>query len=432
MDYRVQQFILPSGERCAQLINMTNGIPVMYQNLYVTIHHRNTGESINTIIACLRNLKMFEQICEYLEINLQQNFLAGKVLTTPEMESISFWTKKPIEALKEAQAIKTTKNVVAFKPKLIELSRQTVSIDMNIVASTTTYNRLTNIIHYTEWLANTLFPSPQKTVIEQMKTNFSLYRPSKETYSIDELNFKSKTEAEVIRIFDVVRPDSSENPWEDEAVRYRNQMIINLLFDIGCRKSELLNMKATDLDSGSGELKIRRSEDDPDDPRLEQPRVKTLSHDVAASRDVFTMIENYVIKYRSQVKGAGKTPFLILSHQRGSTKALPLSISGLNKIFRELTNLLGFKVYPHACRHTWNDNFSDEMEAVIEQGEFNQGEIEEMRSYLMGWKENSDSAKEYTKRYHKKRTLRVALKLQEKRRTRLNQFVGQYDEDVDF
>lgn len=431
MNYRIQRFTLSTGERCAQLVNNTTGIPFIYQNLYVTIHHRNTGDSINTIIACLRDLKLFDQTCDYLNINLHQRFLTGSVLTTPEIESISYWAKKTIESLEEAIAVKQAKNIIQLKPKLIELSRHRVSIDMDLVASMTTYNRLTNIINYSDWFAKTLVPPSLQGGIEQMKNSFLSYRPIKKSAVSDSNVFKSLTQSQVINLLDVVRPDCIKNPWKTEAVRFRNQMIINVLHDIGCRKSELLNLKATDLDSGAGELKIRRSEDDPDDPRQEQPRVKTLGRDVTTSREVFSMIENYVIQYRSEVKGAGKTPFLILSHQKGSPKALPLSISGLNKIFRQLTNTLGFNVHPHAFRHTWNDNFSDEIEAAIEQEELSESEAEELRSYLMGWKENSGTAKTYTKRYHKKRALRVSLELQEKRRYKVNQIVGQYDEDIE-
>ncbi len=228
----------------------------------------------------------------------------------------------------------------------------------------------------------------------------------------------------ITRVIDVIRPDSTENPWSDEAIRYRNQMIVNVLYDVGCRKSELLTLKATEVESGSHELKIRKSADDPHDDRKDQPLVKTLGRDVGVSKDVFEMIENYVIKYRSQVKGAGKNPFLILSHQNGARTAKALSISGLKGMFKTLSDAVGFKVTPHPIRHTWNDEFSVDIEEAIKAGEITEEEAEDTRSYLMGWKENSGTAKIYTKRYQQKRSLRVALKLQEKRRAKINNIVG--------
>ena len=40
MNYRVQRFTFPIGERYVQLVNNATDIHVIYQNLYVTIHHK--------------------------------------------------------------------------------------------------------------------------------------------------------------------------------------------------------------------------------------------------------------------------------------------------------------------------------------------------------------------------------------------------------
>ncbi|MFT4803099.1 MAG: integrase [Psychroserpens sp.] len=435
MEYKVQRFAFAVGERFALLTNAQTGIPLMHQNLYVTIHFRNTGKSINTMTACLGDLKLLEEICEYLGIQLEQRFTEGKLLTKPEMESISYWAKKSKVALKKAQKVIDTENVVDFKPsvKRLESIRYTVAIDTELVETMTSYNRLSNIISFTVWLANSLAPEKVMKNIEKMEEHFKTYRPTtKNSESNNRNSFKSLTESQMIRILDIIRPDSSDNPWKDLAIRYRNQMIINVIYDVGCRLGEILTLKATEIEAGSNELKIRRSADDPNDNRIEQPLVKTLGRDVAVSDDVFEMVESYIIKYRSQVKGSGKNPFLILSHQSGAKTSKALSVSGLRKVFKTLSEAVGFKVTPHPLRHTWNDEFSEEVEAAIDAGEMTEDEAEETRSYLMGWKENSGTAKYYTKRYQQKKSLRFALKLQEKKRSRLNKIVGQYDEDIDF
>jgi integrase len=435
MEYKVQRFAFESGERYALLTNAQTGIPLMHQNLYVTIHMRNKGRSINTMIACLGDLNLLEEICEYLGIQLEQRFAEGKLLTKPEMESINYWAKKTKVAFKKAQKIKGTENVVDFKPKLkrLESSRYTVAIDTELVKTMTTYNRLSNIISYTVWLANSLAPEKVMKQIEKMEEHFKTYRPTKQTSENNDKNtFKSLTETQMISVLDIIRPNATNNPWKNPAVRYRNQMIINIIYDIGCRMGDALTVKATEIEAGSNELKIRRSADDPNDNRKEQPLVKTLGRDVAVSEDVFEMVENYIIKYRSQVKGSGNNPFLILSHQNGAKTAKALSISGLQKVFKTLSEAVGFNIIPHPLRHTWNDEFSDEIETAIDAGEITEDEAEDTRSYLMGWKENSGTAKYYTKRYQQKKSLRFALKLQEKRRSRVNKVVGQYDEDINF
>lgn len=434
MNYKVQRFAFESGERYVLLMNAETGTPLMHENLYVTIHIRNTGESINTMIACLGDLRLLNEICEYLDIELEQRFAEGKLLSKPEMESINYWTKKNKVALEAAQRVKNAGNVVALKPNLkrLELSRHTAVIDSELVDVMTTYNRLTNIIPYIVWLAKSLAPEKLMEQIDKMEEQFKTYRPTKKPSNNDDTNiFKSLTESQMIRVIDIVRPDATDNPWKEQAVRYRNQMIVNLLYDIGCRKGELLTIKAIEIEGGSNEIKIRRSPDDVDDDRKDQPLVKTLGRDVAVSEDVFEMVENYIIKYRTEVNGSGKNPFLILSHQNGARAAKALSISGMKGIFDTLSEAVGFTVGTHSIRHTWNDEFSEDIEAAIDVGEITEEEAEDTRSYLMGWKENSGTAKTYTKRYQKKKSLRFALKLQEKRRSRVNNIVGQYDEDID-
>ncbi|MGB2741238.1 MAG: site-specific integrase [Cognaticolwellia sp.] len=437
MKYKVQRFSFESGERYALLINSETGIPLIHENLYVTIHIRNTGESINTMVACLRDLRLFHEICEYMDINLEQRFAEGKALSKPEMTSISYWTKKPKVSLEAAKKVKGTGNVVAFKPNLkrLEMSRHTVLIDTALVDVMTTYNRLSNIISYTGWLAKSLAPAKSLEQLDKMVKYFRILRPVKHSKNNDSGTstsvFKSLTESQMIRVLDIIRPDASSNPWKDEATRYRNQMIVNVLYDVGCRKGELLTIKATEIEGGSYELKIRRSADDPDDERRDEPLVKTLSRDVGVSLDVFDMVENYILTYRSQIKGSGKNPFLILSHQKGAITAKALSISGLNRMFQILSESAGFTIGSHAIRHSWNDEFSADIEAAIDAGDITEEEAEDTRSYLMGWKENSGTAKTYTKRYQKKRSLIFALKLQEKRRKKLDNIIGQYDEDVE-
>jgi hypothetical protein len=46
-----------------------------------------------------------------------------------------------------------------------------------------------------------------------------------------------------------------------------------------------------------------------------------------------------------------------------------------------------------------------------------QSEVEDLRSYLMGWKEDSGTAKTYTKRYQQKKAMKFALHLQKRTRS---------------
>ena len=410
---KYQGFRFPNGERYGLLVNGVTGEPLIYQNLYTTIHHRNKSDSINTIRSIFGVLGFFAELCEFLEIEIENRFRAGNLLTSSEIESISLWSKKPKVELSKAESGERANNVVPINLRKVELARYTVVIDEDLVEANTTYNRLTVIAQYVTWLANTISPSSQKD-ISRMTNGIINYRPVKMSSSSGNEPFKSLEMNQKTQLLEMIEPDFEDNPWKNEAVRYRNQLIIHILMYVGCRKGELLSLKATDLDPGKKEICIRRDADNPDDPRTNPALVKTLSRDIEISDELYLMVEEYIIKYRSKVKGVNKCPYLFVSHQNGVSGAMPMSHSAVDKIFRILTKALGFSVHPHALRHTWNDDFSEQVEPFLSSGEMSESEVEDLRSYMMGWKEDSGTARTYTKRYQHKKAMKFGLHLQKK------------------
>ena len=292
------------------------------------------------------------------------------------------------------------------------LARHTIIIDENLVEPNTTYNRLTIISKYLKWLAETFDLATEKEITRMVNRIIS-HRPVKVSFD-DDGNFKSLDENQKKKLLELVELDSPNNPWQSEEIRFRNKLLVHALYQLGCRKGELLSLKATYLDPGKKQICIRRDADNPDDPRANPPLVKTLSRDIDVTDELYLLFEDYVIKFRSKVKGANKCQYLFLSHQNGARKAMPLSLSAIDKIFSELSKVLGFSVHPHALRHTWNDEFSNMVEPYLNSGEMSESEIEDLRSYLMGWKEDSGSAKTYTKRFQHKKAMKLGLQLQRK------------------
>ncbi len=431
MKYKIQAFRFSNGERAALLVCRETGLPLIYQNLSTTINHRNKSDSINTIIRVLRVLGFFTQLCEYLKINLEDRFSKGNVLNLQEIELISKWSKKRQGLLDEAENTFTDDNIVNLNYKRFELVRHTVIIDIDILEPETTYTRLTYIAEYVVWLANT-FNVAQKTDVNKMEERIHEKRPVKKSFDDNERPFKSLTAEQKIKLLDLVKPDSEENIWVEEGIRYRNQLIVHILYFVGCRKGELLTLKATDFDPGRKTINIRRDADNPNDSRANTPLVKTLSRDIEIDDELYEMVEDYIMTYRSKVKGANKNPYLILSHQVGTKGANPLSISSIDKIFSALSKKLGFNVHPHALRHSWNDDFSEMTEPFLASGEMSESEVEDLRSYLEGWKEDSGSAKNYTKRYQQKKAMRFGLQLQKKRRESSKNIEDKFNDQIPF
>ena len=89
----------------------------------------------------------------------------------------------------------------------------------------------------------------------------------------------------------------------------------------------------------------------------------------------------------------------------------PMSLSALNKCFAFLRIRipdLPDDLSPHVLRHTWNDNFSE----VMDRNNTPEADEQKMRSVLMGWSENSDTAIIYTRRHVRKKASQVSLAMQ--------------------
>lgn len=167
---------------------------------------------------------------------------------------------------------------------------------------------------------------------------------------------------------------------------------------LGVRRGELLNVKISDIDFRKNEVMIARRADDPVDPRRAQPKVKTRDRILPLSSELATESHKYIIQDRRKIFGATMHEYLFVADHTG----YPLSIATLNKVFQTLKSKfcdLPADLSPHVLRHTWNDEFSRQLDGK------NIGETREvqMRNYLMGWSQTSATAGTYTKRFVQKR-----------------------------
>ena len=145
-----------------------------------------------------------------------------------------------------------------------------------------------------------------------------------------------------------------------------------------------------------------------DDPRRNQPVVKTRAREVPLSPALLDVTRNYILELRATRSQSRKHEFLFVAES-----GAPLSMPALAKVFavlRAKTPDLPADLTPHVLRHTWNDRFSEEMDhnKVPEDTE------RKARSYLMGWSETSGTAAIYTRRHVREKAKRVSLDLQER------------------
>ncbi|MDR9826438.1 site-specific integrase [Vibrio sp. FNV 38] len=435
---KVKAFQMTSGESYSILLG-EDGIPLPYQNLFVTLHYRNQSKASNTCYRVFEHLCLLEEICQFEKIDLIERCKTGDFLTNKEFENIKKHSGFKVASFREMVARHKSPNVVSIKKNKLETARGNVVVNPEgDISPHTTYNRLTVFAQFIGWLEEELFPSKDSTAeFELKKIRGDKFGTSDE--SLDWDDWRSLEPIQKIRVLDVVHPDSSENPWKSESLRYRNQLIVNMFFAIGCRRGELLKIRVK-TDRNNSDIAKRgknaryfvmiRAKTDNTDKRKHRPEGKTLGRYVPMDKRLVEMYENYLIHHRSNATGSEHIEYLFVTHNHKTQTNAALSLAQVNKIFREISKIVGFWVHPHGARHTWNDEFSAYADKRIAEGKTTEKKSEADRQKLMGWDENSKMAKRYARRHEDKRAMEMALNLQEEQSTTINSIVQQRDEDL--
>ncbi|MCL9775100.1 tyrosine-type recombinase/integrase [Vibrio methylphosphonaticus] len=434
----IRKFQMSSGESYSILLD-ENGMPLPYHNLFVTLHYRNESKASNTCYRVFEHLCFLEEICLFEKIDLIERCKTGDFLTKKEFENIKKHSGFKVASFREMVARHKSFNVVSIKKNKVETARANIVVNPEgDISPHTTYNRLTVFAQFIGWLEEELFPFEDSTAeFELKKIRGNKFGTSDE--ALDWGDWRSLEPIEEIRVLDVVHPDSSENPWKSESVRYRNQLIVNMFFGTGCRHGELLKVRVR-TDNNQSDVRRRnkdgrhflmiRSRTDKGDKRKHRPEAKTLGRFVPMDKRLVDMYENYLIYHRPNATGSEHIEYLFVTHHHKIQTNTALSLAQVNKIFREISEVVGFRVHPHAARHTWNDRFSRFADKRIAAGQTTEAKSEFDRRKLMGWSDGSKMAQRYSKRFDDKRAMDMALEMQEEDSTNISSIVQQRDEDL--
>jgi integrase len=404
-NYRIKGFVMQSGERYSLLLDKATGMPLYYPNLYVTTQVRNNSNSVAAMESALSGINVLLSFCDEREINLSERFLKREFFTFGEMDAIRDYCQQSFAkecAGSSAEIISITQNIKRRPARKTGLASE--------------YMRLTHIAKYTEWLATILLTgeSERKTSLDiaKMKKGFDSRRPSGKGRNQVGREKGLSREQEAVLV-EVVQPGSERNPFVDPPTQIRNQLMILLLLHLGIRSGELLNIRVSDIDWAKNQIVIARRADEKKDPRRRQPLVKTLDRRLPIKDTLVQAIHRYVVQFRSKVPGARKHDYLLVTHKSGPTQGQPMSRSAFIKVINILADaapeLAG--LHGHELRHTWNNRFSEFMDASDDPPKPEEQERE--RSYLQGWKPDSGTAATYTRRFTREKAIEASLKLQE-------------------
>lgn len=396
MAISIQSFVMESGERYCLLVDSDTGVPLFYPNLFITTQVRNASLSFASMESALSSISVLLKFSDEHEIDLVERFRSGAFLKLNEVDALADYCQFNLSS--KVAANKVTNLAKVRKPK---------------VANETVYRRLSVIAKYLEWLGVLLSVSgtvDQKKLSALVKKIRSR-RPVKKGRN-QALVEKGLTDEQVDLLFEVFRPESDLNPFEGESTKVRNRLMFLMLHYLGIRMGELLSIKVKDVDFSNNQIVITRRADEKSDPRVDQPLVKTMDRRIPLKESLAAEIHNYVINYRRRELAARKHEYLFVVHKPGPTSGQPVSKATYNKVMTTVKalspKLIDFT--GHALRHKWNERFSQLMDSMDESPD--EVQQEQLRSWLMGWKQGSGTAAHYNQRYIKNKANEAFLKLQ--------------------
>ncbi|MDR6728073.1 tyrosine-type recombinase/integrase [Delftia lacustris] len=414
--YRVKSIRFESGERLPLLLSKETGLPLWDPTLFILTELRATDLATSTLEQAARAVMVAHQVLDYLQVKLHDRLLKGRLLTLAEVDvlaKLAGYRQEELDKLLENQSTSE-----GSAPKVVSLNKargRWASKTPKLVEPETKATRLIYIRNYIAWLV-----SGRRLKLDVGDEHYKALNDAAQTIlgrinaRIPSRNYEPNGRQGVgpevrARILEVIDPASRENPWKNQHVRLRNQLIFKWLLLLGLRNGELLGTYAQDVNLRSGEVVVVRRPDNPLESRKDAPLVKTRGRLLALGPELVELTRAYITGERARIKGARRHPYLFVSTGKGS----PLSKSALNKLFRELrTKVPGLTddLSPHVLRHTWNDDFSELMD---ERG-VSSDEEEKMRRQAMGWSPRSKMAATYTKRHVQRKTNEASLAMQAK------------------
>ncbi len=387
--YRTKIIRLENGERFPLLVDRKTEVPVLDVIDYGLSYHRTI--STNSGRSRVGAIGLFLEWAEDCFIDIGERFGTGELFTQAEVESLAF-----ILGLSK-------RNTVVFGGK---------SVPANVLGDTQA-NRVDWVLQYIRWRTAGVAQSMKLDDPRAPIVNERLKQIERQLKSLKRKGGGKKrlglTEEQQVRLFEIVRPDSPENPFQPET-RLRNFMLFLLYFELGIRRAEPLVLKANHVHlHQNSRIAIQPNPHDPSDPRRDQPLVKTAGRTLPISGLLSRTLHDYITIHRSKAPGAKKTPFIVLDTRKGN----PLSLDSVYDMFvlvrERFPDDFPSDFSTHVLRHTWNDRFM----AAARKAGLKDALARQINNYIMGWTKTSQQSAHYSQREIESQATRILLALQQ-------------------
>jgi integrase len=410
--YRVRWIVLESGERLPLLQERATGEPVYQPALYVLTQLRAKNLASATIDQALRAITVLCLFLKARKIDLDERILRGQLLSLVEIEALARSCRLSVESLARCEVDgggPPQRKVTSLERARMRRSLSQTGIEVGAETAAIRGLYITGYLRwYVDWrvMGSLISPHPDlSAATSRCLSSLREHLPSKRWRNIGSAR-KGLAETNRRRILEVIDPASQDNPWSRDHCRQRNRLIVLWLLHLGVRSGEILGLQIPDINFQSNEVLVARRADDIEDPRRNEPNTKTSDRLLPLSNELAALTRDYILTERRRAKGAQLHKYLLVATGSGA----PLSKAAFNKIFVTLQKKCPEleAIHPHLFRHTWNDEFSKQMDRmrIPEERE------RKLRSVLMGWSPTSGSAATYTRRHIERTANKASLEMQ--------------------
>jgi integrase len=358
-----------SGERYVFLLG-EDGVPDFWVTHFVTQKLRMTkaATSIEQYLKDIKHLKRWE---ESNGRDLLDEIYNGKVPSRDDIKKLKEHCSYQAKAVKD--------NSVS---KVVDMGKFHLSktLDKPTISKSQYISRIAHIAEFLHFIGKERVKHKPTAAelfdeLDKMKTRLKSGKPKGKSkkVSLD----KSGIADDVFEDFvEVAKPNSPYNPFKNPVIKFRNYLIVQILYETGFRCAELLALRISDIgtETDNPTLSVVRRHDSKDDPRLKEPTAKTLGRAVSITKELRDLLNTYIKVHRADTKVAKTHPFILVSHKDKEghyQSGQPIIQQTINDIFNSIKAVNPerfWAITPHSYRHYFNDQLSDiideEREAV--------------------------------------------------------------------
>lgn len=414
--YFAKRIRFRNGERLS-VLKERKGLPVQEVTLFLE-RFRRRGRAANTIHAVCMTLALLYRLLEVERGWLVKRMEEGRFLTDPELTRLASEAQFRVDDLSDEGAGHAKHKVVSMaRLRLRRNSRKERRRAVDIATQATRLRYMAEFLEFLSGYVGASLPKPQRKELElETARALKAFRAQ-----IPPVSRRAKLDARVglsqeeqTRFLQIAHPDSPDNPWARGFVRKRNWLIVVLLLATGMRRGELLGLQIGDLASNTLKLRIIRRADAAEDARRIQPNAKTYDREIELTASIMRTVWHHINADRRTIKAARAIPQIFVSEDGEA-----LSLASIDKIFMQLRDAcpgLPMRLTSHVMRHTWNERFSEQAEAMG----LSQTAEEQARNSQQGWSDQSKMGATYTRRHTAQKGKEISLKLQEQMEAKLN------------